>query len=57
MKVVEPCEIHRFAFKSHAVGDLPWNGLPTQPATRRVRQRAPAVNGFDVTHAVKLAAI
>ena len=54
MEIGQPCEIHRFTFKSHAVGDLLGNRLPAQPATRRVRQRPPAINGFEVTHGVKL---
>ena len=50
----QPCELHRFPFKSQAVGNLLGNSLPAQPATRRVRQRPPEINGFEVTHGVKL---
>ena len=36
MQIGQPCEIHRFTFKSHAVGELLGNGLPAEPAPERV---------------------
>ena len=57
MEIGQPCEIHRFTFKSHTVGHLSGNSQPAQPPTRSVRQRAPAVNGFDVTHDGKITLI
>ena len=54
MKVDQPCEIHWFAFKSHAISNRLGNSLPAQPSTCGVRQRPPTVNGFDVTHGFKL---
>lgn len=51
MKFRQPCKINGFAFESHAVRHLLRNGLPAQPLLLPGRQRAPAIDDFDVTHA------
>lgn len=54
MNLLQPFEINRFAFEGHAGRHLARNFAPADFPLARFRQRPPAVDDVEVTHAGRM---